>query len=915
MAKTIGSLSVGMSLSITDFVKNLDKVKNDLETLDTVTKALSGTFENSVAGIMGDAVHKFAKSSKLGADQAVAFTKELKSAGLPAESIKTIFERTSGVLSRFADKAGEASGAMLEIFGKIGTSDKAVLKDFQALESMGFKAFKTLADELTKVEGKAVSVDEVMKRIASGSLSGKQAFSLLTTSATAKEPEKEIEATKSKAKLSLETFVKTAKDKIVGAAKSILSSVVNLITNPFTVISGALASYGVYKIYGRAVETFAKTEEIMVRLRGLAGEAGGAKIGSVLEDIAAKGRIASDVVGGLAGKFLAAGLNSQDTASMLASFSATASAAGSGAGEVFNKLGEIALALRNTGEVNAQSFAELAALGLPVYDALAKRLSEVTGEAISAERAMEMLTSGQVSGTNALNALLGLQGNDNVKAQAEAQANSLSGIYARLSGEIEGFFSTMGGAIAEALDLKGFNQGFIDFIESLKTNFETGLKPAIENIGIALAAVRDVLFAAFKGLVDFFTRFDETDASIGNKVNNVRSIVIQFAQSLMGVLQQIVDLSISAIEKLANAAGGVDLLTKYAQGIAGGAAVGAGVGFGFGGIGAGPGALLGALGGALGVSMGNERFGESADFSGFRTQMEKMFQGINETIGQVGNEAAISFMDNFIKNVQRSLKDDFSWTSNNSWDMGSSLADDMSVFFESLSNGLNDGSIGFKAFLNQVSGATTSAIAIFKREMELGTMSSEQFDQAVENLRQKSMDALINAFSEGKITGAEFDAEMKKLQATFDSLKPPADVFAPTVPTKLPDWIQQLVDGKSPLDTYREKLAELENALNTGQILPDQFAAGATMLADELERAVGSVEELKNPGALLAGSKEAYSQILKIQNQGQGESPQQRLERLAARANELAQQQARTQEQILAATLNNNPVVTATFGG
>jgi polyphosphate kinase len=55
--------------------------------------------------------------------------------------------------------------------------------------------------------------------------------------------------------------------------------------------------------------------------------------------------------------------------------------------------------------------------------------------------------------------------------------------------------------------------------------------------------------------------------------------------------------------------------------------------------------------------------------------------------------------------------------------------------------------------------------------------------------------------------------------------------------------------------------------------------------------------------------------VLKIQNQGSGENPQQRLARLAERANELAQQQARTQEQILAATLNNNPVVTATFGG
>lgn len=705
--------------------------------------------------------------------------------------------------------------------------------------------------------------------------------------------------------------MKTAQTKVVDFSTNVTASTMKVssaIKGLVAMTSASLAAYGVYKFYDRAIETFVKTEEVMTKIRGLSDNLGADKIGAVMETIAAKGRIALEVTGDLAAKFLAAGINSEQTAQMIQSFGSTAQSAGKSAADVFGKLGEIALAIRNTGEVNAQSFAELAALGLPVYDALAKRLSQVTGEAISAERAMEMLTSGQVSGTNALNALLGLQGNDNVKAQAEAQANSLSGIYARLSGEIEGFFSTMGGAIAEALDLKGFNQGFIDFIESLKTNFETGLKPAIENIGIALAAVRDVLFAAFKGLVDFFTRFGESDGQIGDKVKNIRAIVVQFAQGLMGVLQQMLDLAAVAIEKLANFAGGADLAGKFAKGMAGGAAAGAAVGSFLPGIGTGIGALVGAGAGALGVSMSNERFGESADFSGFRAQMEKMFQGISETIGQVGNESAANYLEGFISGLKNSFE-------NKKDNLEKALSIDMKTFFVGLQYGVVSGEIGYSAFLNQLSNGTASAIAVFKREMELGNLSVEQFDETISELESRTLKVLDIALKEGRITNEEYAASIDSLYAKLNSLKPPADVFAPTVPTKLPDWIQQLVDGKSPLDTYREKLAELENALNTGQILPDQFAAGATMLADELERAVGSVEELKNPGALLAGSKEAYSQILKIQNQGQGESPQQRLERLAARANELAQQQARTQEQILAATLNNNPVVTATFGG
>jgi hypothetical protein len=65
MAKTIGSLNVSMGLSITDFITNLDKVKEDMGSLEAVTAEASKHFDDDVAGVMGDALHKFAKTSKL----------------------------------------------------------------------------------------------------------------------------------------------------------------------------------------------------------------------------------------------------------------------------------------------------------------------------------------------------------------------------------------------------------------------------------------------------------------------------------------------------------------------------------------------------------------------------------------------------------------------------------------------------------------------------------------------------------------------------------------------------------------------------------------------------------------------------------------------------------------------------------
>jgi len=251
MAKTIGSLNVSMGLSITDFISNLDKVKDDLGGLEAVTSEASKHFEEDVAGIMGDALHKFAKTSKLGADDALAFAVSLKKLGLDADTITSTLDKFGKGIGKFAKNAGEASKAFAGILGKIGESEKVLLKDIQALESMGVKAFDMMAKELTKVEGKAVSTAEVMKRIASGAVSGKDALKLLTQGGQA--PVGGGDAAKeSQAKSKLASFLNHVENKIKSAASSIFSKVTNLIMNPVTAIGGALASYGVYKIYDRS---------------------------------------------------------------------------------------------------------------------------------------------------------------------------------------------------------------------------------------------------------------------------------------------------------------------------------------------------------------------------------------------------------------------------------------------------------------------------------------------------------------------------------------------------------------------------------------------------------------------------------------------------------------------------------------
>ena len=889
MAKTIGSLNVSMGLSITDFITNLDKVKTDMGTLEAVTSEASKHFDEDVAGVMGDALHKFAKTSKLGSDDALAFAVSLKKLGLDADTITSTLDKFGKGIGKFAKNAGEASKAFAGILGKIGESDKVLLKDIQALESMGVKAFDMMAKELSKVEGKAVSTAEVMKRIASGAVSGKDALKLLTQGGMA--PVGGGDAAKeSQAKSKLAAFLNHVEGKIKSAASSIFSKVTNLIMNPVTAIGGALASYGVYKIYDRAVMAFANTEEILTRIKGLAGEANAERLGGVMGEIADQGRIAQDVVGKLATGFLGLGVSGKDAATMIESFGRTSLVAGSGATDVFNKLGEVAQNMVRTGVASKEDFATLASMGLPVYEALAQRLNMVNKTALSANDAMNLLASGGVGTATALNALAGMSNNADVIKQAEAQAGTLKGIYARLAGEVEGFFTEFGAKIVEALDLKGFSNGLVGFVQNFRDNFES-LVPAIKNIGMVLSVVRDVLFQAFSGLVDFFTTMGGSDAVVGN-IDNIRSVVVSFAQSVMVSMQSVMSGAITVINEIINAVGGLKKFAAIFAGVVVGAKVGgiAG-GLGSGGVGALPGAIIGGITGGLYANSKVGGGGAQIDAEAIKEKMNEAFKSIAESMGATGTDTAKGIVEKFVGSFNQYMSE---FNSGSSTIEGSLLkiANSFQSLFDNLEIGIEQGTIGHGAFLRQLAGGTANAIVMFQRQMALGKISTEQFETAMGKLSKGAFDALENQLIAGTITNEEYANTIVAIQNQFNSLKPPniAGLNAFMGGDNMPAWIRELSNIESPLETYRRKMEELQMTLADR---PDLFAAGAAKLTEELERSVGAMEALKNPGALMQGSSAAFSQVLKIQNANGSESAADRSLRVQQQA--LEQQRVATE--------------------
>jgi hypothetical protein len=181
-----------------------------------------------------------------------------------------------------------------------------------------------------------------------------------------------------------------------------------------------------------------------------------------------------------------------------------------------------------------------------------------------------------------------------------------------------------------------------------------------------------------------------------------------------------------------------------------------------------------------------------------------------------------------------------------------------------------------------------ASMTIFTNEMEDGKLSADGFKEKVAKLREEGLKALNKRLEDGTDSMAKYEKGMKSLGLIFDSFKPKKDI---EIKVARPAWLENIVNEITPLEKYKQGIADL-NA-NMANLTPEQLGKGAKFLTDELEKSVGAMEELKNPGALMQGSSAAFSQVLKIQNANGSESAAERSLRVQQQA--LEQQRVATE--------------------
>lgn len=217
-------------------------------------------------------------------------------------------------------------------------------------------------------------------------------------------------------------------------------------------------------------------------------------------------------------KLLSAGYSGREAAALIKSFGAAAKASPEEAKMVFDKLTDTMLELKNSGVAQAADFKKLQELGLPVYDLLAKRLSEVHGRMVTSTEAAEMLQRGLVSSKDAIIALGSASGDPRIMQLQASMKATLPGALNNLKGEVNTFFANL---------VSGFDQA-TGFTANLAAGINT-LAGYIKNLTPSVEATVAIIKENWEGLG---TVFAETGAFIGQSfVEGLKQIKDWFSES------------------------------------------------------------------------------------------------------------------------------------------------------------------------------------------------------------------------------------------------------------------------------------------------------------------------------------------------------------------------------------------------
>ena len=335
---------------------------------------------------------------------------------------------------------------------------------------------------------------------------------------------------------------------------------IGFFTAAFTkVFDGAMALVksivsGVVDLGAKIIESGSKFQELDRRLSSMTGFKG---LATELQDIMKSGPSASfNALGESATRLAALKFRPDAIQGLIKDFNRLGVALGNPekvVALITDKLADMA----SEGQATMAALGKLAEEGIPIFEAMASRMG------ISVDELKRRVAANLITIADAAVGLQDAAAMPNMTAAAQESANSFSGIWSKVTNNIEVLFQNVGVSILKGFGLVSLNTSINNFFESIFTKAKE-FSPMLEKFGAVIAMISGKVLDSIESFLDqwIVTTEKMTVEEMLGEIEVVADRIVKSAIDFITELKPFVEILVAGANQMVKIASGLENMRK-----------------------------------------------------------------------------------------------------------------------------------------------------------------------------------------------------------------------------------------------------------------------------------------------------------------------------------------------------------------
>ena len=335
---------------------------------------------------------------------------------------------------------------------------------------------------------------------------------------------------------------------------------IGFFTAAFTkVFDGAMALVksivsGVVDLGAKIIESGSKFQELDRRLSSMTGFKG---LATELQDIMKSGPSASfNALGESATRLAALKFRPDAIQGLIKDFNRLGVALGNPekvVALITDKLADMA----SEGQATMAALGKLAEEGIPIFEAMASRMG------ISVDELKRRVAANLITIADAAVGLQDAAAMPNMTAAAQESANSFSGIWSKVTNNIEVLFQNVGVSILKGFGLVSLNTSINNFFESIFTKAKE-FSPMLEKFGAVIAMISGKVLDSIEAFLDqwIVTTEKMTVEEMLGEIEVVADRIVKSAIDFITELKPFVEILVAGANQMVKIASGLENMRK-----------------------------------------------------------------------------------------------------------------------------------------------------------------------------------------------------------------------------------------------------------------------------------------------------------------------------------------------------------------